>query len=101
MPNSLRTQRHPPGDDMTATPDAPPFSCPDAPITGIHTQTNYRGVIAIVHIVCPWCGHTHTHGIGNPNQPTLGHRLAHCIPTGTDTYTLHSYVLTDPNGVLP
>jgi hypothetical protein len=83
---------------MTA--DPVPFDCPAAVITSVSVQRNYRGTIATVTITCPWCGRPHLHGIGNPDNPTLGHRVSHCTTTDRITPTLHSYVLVDRDGLL-
>jgi hypothetical protein len=79
------------------------FTCPDAPIVAVHEEPGWRRPILIASVRCPHCArvHVHVHGVGARGDPVLGHRLAHCIPSGTDTYTLHSYVLVDTNGLLP
>jgi hypothetical protein len=75
------------------------YACPDAVIVAVHEEPGLRRHILIVNVRCPHCGHVHIHGAGPRDNPSSG--IAYCIPTGTDTSTLHSYVLTDPNGLLP
>jgi hypothetical protein len=78
-----------------------PFDCPNAVIISVSEEPGLRGPILIATIICPHCTRRHVHGVGTRDNPTLGHRLAHCIPTRADTYTLRSYVLVDPSGLLP
>jgi hypothetical protein len=85
---------------MTVDPAAQ-YTCPDAVIVSVHQERSYRGTIAIVNVVCPWCGRVHTHGVGDPAHPTLGHRVSHCTTSDRIAPAIRSYVLTDPNGLLP
>lgn len=49
-------------------------------MTPLAVSVDPRTGTRTVAIRCPWCRRTHLHGAGTIDQPSYGHRRAHCAP---------------------
>jgi hypothetical protein len=70
-----------------------------APVVKLSSGHAVQGTVWFLHVRCPYCGKTHTHGGGTSRMRVasyLGPRVSHCVST-EDRAT---YTLTDPDGLL-
>lgn len=50
---------------------------PVAHVLHVEPNPTYPGA-ALLTVLCPFCGRTHTHGEPDAANPEYGHRVAHC-----------------------
>ncbi|WHM35708.1 hypothetical protein [Streptomyces sp. BPTC-684] len=64
-------------EDMINIPEVAARHAPEVPTRYVPPADPRRGPGYLV-ISCPHCGARHQHGAGDPDDPSYGHRVAHC-----------------------